>query len=236
MKKIASRIYQIGLGAVNAFIIEDKGLTLVDTGYKFNMEKIFKSVSRAGKNPADIKQIILTHCHPDHAGSAAAISRALNIPVLAHMDEAPLIEEGRAGRDVMHRSPGFVNWAVYNLFIKNSPEHNEAVNVEERLADNDVLPVAGGLQVIHTPGHSAGHIALLLKDEGVLIAADICANVSGLGLSTVYEDPEMGMKSILKAAAFDFDKAVFGHGKPLPGSANIKLKERFEHTVGRNKT
>ena len=74
------------------------------------------------------------------------------------------------------------------------------------------MPIAGGLQVIHTPSHSAGHISLLLKNEVVLIAGDICAHVSGLGLSTVYEDSELGIKSILKAAEFEFDKAFSGMG------------------------
>lgn len=159
MQKISSHIYQINLGAVNAFVIEDKGLTLADTGYKNSMEKIFRSISKAGKDPNNIKQIILTHCHPDHAGSAAAISQKLNIPVYAHADEAPLIEKGISGRQPVYCSTGFINWLVYRLFIKNSPANNEAVKVEERLVDHDVLPVAGGLEVLHTPGHSAGHIS-----------------------------------------------------------------------------
>lgn len=230
MQKISSHIFQINLGAVNAFVIEDKGLTLIDTGYKNSMKKIFNAIDKAGKNPNDIKQVILTHCHPDHAGSAAAISKKLNVPVYAHVEEAPLIEKGISGRLPMYRTPGFVNWMVYQLFIKNSPNKNDLIKVEERLMDNDVLPVAGGLQVIHTPGHSAGHIALLLKNEGVLIAGDICANVSGLALSTVYEDVALGIKSILKVTGFDFDKAVFGHGKAVIEDAQKKFKNRFSNS------
>jgi len=114
MQKISSRIYQISLGSVNAFVIEDKGLTLVDTGYINNSEKIFKSISKAGKNPNDIKQVILTHCHPDHAGSAAAITKKLNVPVYAHVEEALLIEKGISGRYPMYRTPGFVNRRYIN--------------------------------------------------------------------------------------------------------------------------
>ena len=91
------------------------------------------------------------------------------------------------------------------------------------MIDNDVLQVAGGLQVIHTPGHSAGHISLLLRSDGILIAGDICANVAGLALSTVYEDMCIGVQSILKVAALEFDKAVFGHGKPVMTAANKKF-------------
>ncbi len=68
MKQITNNIYQISLGSVNTFLIEDKGLTLIDSGNKNNADKIFLAIEKGGKTPRDIKQIILTHCHPDHAG------------------------------------------------------------------------------------------------------------------------------------------------------------------------
>ena len=133
MKKVSDHIYQINLGTVNAFVIDDKGLTLIDTGYKNDSAKIFKSISKVGKNPNDIKQIILTHCHSDHAGSAAAISRKLSIPVYSYIEEASLIENGISGRYPLYRTPGVVNWMVYHLFIKSSSKNNEPVKVEEFL-------------------------------------------------------------------------------------------------------
>lgn len=227
MQQIANNIYQISLGSVNAFLIEDNGLTLIDSGNKNNAVKIFTAIEKGGKNPGDIKQIILTHCHPDHTGSAAEIKKRLSIPVWAHYEDVPLIEKGIAARSPMILSPGVLNWLIFNLFIKRAGSTIEAVKVDETVKDNDVIPIAGGVQVIHTPGHCAGHIALLIKNEGVLIAGDICAHAAGLGLSTVNEDPDLSVKSILKAASFSFDKALFGHGSPLKVSANKKLKEQF---------
>ena len=226
MKQITNNIYQISFGAVNAFVVEDNGLTLIDTGLKGSTEKIFSAIKKAGKKPKDIKQIILTHCHPDHAGSVADLKKLLNVPVFAHEIDAPLIEQGIGGRQ-MQLTPGIVNWLIYNLFIKKAGNTIAPVTVEEKLKDNDIIPVAGGIQVIHTPGHSEGHIALLVKNEGVLIAADICANAIGLDYSTLYEDIALGRKSILKAADFSFDQAVFGHGSLLKGNANEKMKEKF---------
>jgi glyoxylase-like metal-dependent hydrolase (beta-lactamase superfamily II) len=75
MKKITNRLYQISLGAVNAFLIEDDGLTLVDTGLPGSTATVFAALREAGKNPADIKRIILTHLHADHSGNAADIQR-----------------------------------------------------------------------------------------------------------------------------------------------------------------
>lgn len=226
MKKITNHLYQISLGAVNAFVIEDNGLTLIDTGLPGSTHKIFAALQKEGKNPADIKRIILTHLHTDHSGNAADIKRQTNARVYAHAEDAKLLEKGVSGRP-MTLTPGLTNKFIYQLFIKSAGNTVQPVAVEEKLADNDVLPLAGGLQVIHTPGHSAGHIALLLKSEGVLIAADLCAHVIGLAYSTLYEDKALGQQSILKAAALPFEQAVFGHGGLLHGAANEKLAEKF---------
>jgi glyoxylase-like metal-dependent hydrolase (beta-lactamase superfamily II) len=227
MQQITTNIHQISLGSVNAFLIEDSGLTLVDTGSKGYTDKIFRAIQKGGQNSDNIKQIVLTHCHPDHAGSVAEIKKRLGIPVLAHHEDASLIEMGKAVRMPMHLTPGLVNWLIYNIFIKSAGSTIESVKVDEWLKDNDVLPIAGGVEVIHTPGHCAGHIALLVKNEGVLIAGDLCAHVAGLAVSTVNENRALSIASILKAASFKFDTAVFGHGSPLKTSANTKLMEKF---------
>ncbi len=225
MQQITKHLYQISLGAVNAFLIEDDGLTLVDTGLPGNTDKIFAAMQKEGKNPAHIKRIILSHLHTDHAGNAADIKQRVNARVYAHREDARLLEQGVSGRP-MTLTPGITNKFVYQLFIKNAGNAVRPVAVDEELSDGDVLPLLGGIQVIHTPGHSAGHSALLLQSEGVLIAADLCAHVLGLAYSTLYEDRALGQQSILKAAARSFDTAVFGHGGPLREAAR-KLREKF---------
>lgn len=227
MKQISNNVFQISLGSVNVFVIDDDGLTLVDTGMKGSADKIFSAIKKGGKDPQNIKRIILTHAHPDHSGSAAEISKRLNIPVWIHSVDADLVEKGIGVRESVQLSPGIVNWLIFNLFIKRSNSNIEPVVVERRLTDREVLPVAGGIEVIHTPGHSAGHVALLVKSDGLLIAADLCANLFGLGLSTIYENRDLGIKSLVKAAGFTFEKALFGHGNPLEKDASQKLKDFY---------
>lgn len=227
MKQISNKVFQISLGSVNVFLVDDDGLTLIDTGMKGSADKIFSAIKKGGKDPQNIKRIILTHAHPDHSGSAAEISKRMNIPVWIHALDADLVDKGIGVREPVQLSPGIINWLIYNLFIKRSDSNIEPVTINKKLSDRENLPVAGGIEVIHTPGHCAGHVALLIKEEGVLIAADLCANLFGLALSTIYENKDLGIKSIGKASELMFDKALFGHGNPIEKNASQKLKEFY---------
>ena len=227
MKRISNNIYQISLGWVNAFVIEDDGLTLIDTGTKGSAGKIFSAIKNSGKNPYDIKRIILTHAHPDHAGSAEEIKRILGIPVMAHREDAKIMRYGIACRKEICLTPGLKNWLIYELVIKRSGINIEPVSIDEQLSDHDLLPLLGGIRVIHTPGHSKGHICLLAENEEVLIAGDLLSNSTGLGLSVIYENMAEGISSILNVTDLDFDKMVFGYGKPILKDAGSIMRQTF---------
>ncbi|WP_426669698.1 MBL fold metallo-hydrolase [Mucilaginibacter sp. McL0603] len=229
MKRISNNIYQISLGRVNVFVIEDNGLTLIDTGTKGSAGKIFNAIKNAGKNPYDIKRIILTHAHPDHAGSAEEIKRLLRIPVLAHREDAKIMQYGIGFRKEICLTPGLKNWLIYELGIKRCGINIEPVTIDEQLNDHDLLSLLGGIRVIHTPGHSKGHISLLAENEEILIAGDLLSNSTGLGLSVIYENMAEGISSILKVTNLDFDKMVFGHGRPILKDAGSIMRQAFDN-------
>jgi glyoxylase-like metal-dependent hydrolase (beta-lactamase superfamily II) len=233
VKQISSKVFQIGLGPVNVFVIDDHGLTLVDTGYRNSTERIFTAIRKGGKNPDDIRQIILTHGHPDHSGSAGEMQKRLGIPVFAHADDAHILEQGIGGRDPRILTPGGLNFIIYHFFIKNSSASVDPITFDRKLTDGDVIDIAGGVQAIHVPGHSLGQVALLVKDEGLLIAGDLCSNMFGLALSTVHEDPALAVDSIGKVAAFNFDKALFGHGNPIMKNADKAIRAFYEKERGK---
>jgi glyoxylase-like metal-dependent hydrolase (beta-lactamase superfamily II) len=229
MKRISSNIYQISLGWVNVFVIEDDGLTLIDTGTKGSTGKIFSAIKNEGKNPYNIKRIILTHAHPDHAGSAEELKRMLGVPVMAHREDAKIMRYGIACRKEICLTPGLKNWLIYELAIKRSGINIEPVDIDEQLNDDDLLPLLGGIRVIHTPGHSKGHISLLAENEEVLIAGDLLSNSTGLGLSVIYENMAEGISSVLKVTNLDFDKMVFGHGRPILKDAGSIMRQAFDN-------
>ena len=228
MKQITPSLSLLPLGFVNAYLLEDhEGLTLIDTGMPGGADKIVTALEKAGKDPQKIKRILLTHAHTDHAGSAAALASRWSVPVWAHAEEASLLARGLPGEKPLITSPGLMNHLIAAMVAGKARSHIEPVETARKLEDGEVLPIAGGLRVLLTPGHSPGHLAFLLVKEKVLVAGDICAHMNGLSWSMGYEDRAQGLRSILKAAEEDFDTAVFGHGGPLRAQANQRLKARF---------
>jgi glyoxylase-like metal-dependent hydrolase (beta-lactamase superfamily II) len=79
---------------------------------------------------------------------------------------------------------------------------------------------------VHTPGHTAGHLALLLpRAGGVLFVGDAAANRRHVGLSPLNEDLVGSGASLAKLARLDFDTALFAHGRPLRGGASAAFRE-----------
>ncbi len=91
-----------------------------------------------------------------------------------------------------------------------------------------MLGIAGGIEVIHTPGHSSGHVSLLWKsDRNVLLTGDAVVNVPRLGYTVAYDDFQTGKQSAAKLAQLDFEVAVFGHGKPILSNASARFAKTF---------
>jgi glyoxylase-like metal-dependent hydrolase (beta-lactamase superfamily II) len=184
-------------------------------------------VQESGHNPDDIRHLVLTHGHIDHAGSAAEVLRRTGARTYAHAADLELITNREAERPGTTVTPGIIPAIAYLIFIKPGGTTYESLAVDQTVKDGETLPMANDIEVIHSPGHCVGHIVLLLRQEGILIAGDICSNIISLSHSVLNEDRALARKSILRVAAYPFERAVFEHGKPLDKRANQLLKERF---------
>lgn len=227
-QQIFPGVYEFANGAVNNWLIEDRdGWTLIDTGYPNKHQTLLDALAAFGKNPRDVKRLVLTHTHPDHAGGLAALKQATGAPAWMHPIDAEVVR-GKTPMFLSTPSPGILNLVLYNLLIKGVPGAVPQAEIENEIADDQVLPIGGGLRVIHTPGHSAGHCSFLLeRDGGLLFAADACANVMGLAPSIVYDDHAEGRRSLRKLAQLHFDAVCFGHGKVLRGANAKKFNARW---------
>ena len=127
----------------------------------------------------------------------------------------------------MHPGPGLLTKALVPILMRRPLPTGEPVSVEHEVGDGDVLPF-GDLRAVHTPGHSAGHLALLLpRDGGVLFAGDAASHMTHLGMSMSYEDVAEGRRSLAKLAAHHFQVAAFSHGRPIVGGADRRFRARW---------
>src|ERR1700756_4255490 len=226
MKRVIKGVHVVPMGMSNAFLIEGHdGLTLIDAGFPGKEAVVFGAIRGLGRSPDQIKHLIFTHGHPDHIGSAAAIVRETGARTYLHPLDIPMAESGGPFRP-LKGAPGLLRPVLCRLFFHPN-ERVEPVTIDEPLTDGELLPVAGGIEVIHTPGHCAGQIALLWRTGRMLFAGDVASNIMGLGAPLGFENLEEGRASQRKLASLSFDATGFGHGKPIAHDASARFRNKW---------
>jgi glyoxylase-like metal-dependent hydrolase (beta-lactamase superfamily II) len=226
-KSVTRSIKSLNLGICNCFLLHGTfGYAIVDTGLAKHGDTILKAIADEGLAPKEIKYILLTHAHKDHAGSAAQLRNATGAKVVSHALDAEIIESGVHQRP-MTPAPGILNRILFQLFVKDLLPVPRTT-VDRHVGDGEVMDDLDGLQVIHTPGHCAGQVAFLWPREGgVLFVGDAAANTLGLRLSISYEDLALGKRMLAKLAALPFSVALFGHGRTIASGAAEKFARKW---------
>ncbi len=220
---------QADLGS-NVYLIDTGGeLTLVDTGYKGKELLIIERVRSLGYSAARITAIIITHHHPDHIGGLAGLVKLTEAKVVAHAGDAPFIDGRLPQPGPSH--PGWLRRAAspFNRLLATRP-----VDVDNEVDDGDELPLAGGIRILHTPGHTPGSICVFLKRSGVVFTGDLLAQRFGLKWPSIpfTADVDQLRHSVKKLAGHEFESACFGHGSPI----RVKADERVRRFAGLSHT
>ncbi len=209
-----------GVYSPNVYLVANRGQgIMIDSGFPNEESSRERLDYLKGLGEIRLDYIVLTHHHIDHSGGAHRLREATGARIAMHPLEAQLLHE-----------------AAERVSAEDSPEERrlrrEAAKVTADLTvgDGDALPAGSlTLRVVHTPGHSAGHICLFLEEERVLFSGD---NVLGIGTTAIAPPPSGDMAqyldSLRRMKALDAALICPGHG-PIVRQPNRKIQELIDH-------
>ena len=210
-------------------IYEGDQAVLIDTGIPGGYNTMMQHI-RPGST---ISSVILTHQDLDHVGTLPQLLDAApgKLNVYAHIGDQPTID-GRAPflkasperlKGMLSELPESERDAFYSVFSPETPG-----NVTHTLHGGELLPFAGGLQVIHTPGHTPGHISLYHPASKTLITADAMAIDEGQLMGPVPNftpNIDQALQSLNAFRELDVDTVVCYHGGLFRGDLQQRLDE-----------
>jgi glyoxylase-like metal-dependent hydrolase (beta-lactamase superfamily II) len=187
---------------------------LIDTGFPGQFEDLRVAMEKVGVPFDKLKVVILTHQDIDHIGSLPEILQACgsNIKVYAHALDKPYIQG-----DLPLLKDGHIESPPKGI-------------VNDTLKDGQELPYCGGIRIVHTPGHTPGHISLYLKQSKTLVAGDSMYSVNGklegIHVPTTL-DIKVAQQSLKKYLNLDIDSVVCYHG----GLSKENINEQIQNNL-----
>jgi glyoxylase-like metal-dependent hydrolase (beta-lactamase superfamily II) len=201
-----------------AFVDADGQVTLVDAGTKRAPKRILAGLRHIGVDASQVTRLVVTHAHPDHVGGLATMRGRTAATVSVHERDAAYVREGKG--PVLDRST-----LGGRLLRRNSG--GPPTPVDDELVEGQLLDVGGGLRVLHTPGHSPGHVSLLHETTGVLVTGDSIWNMRGRmtwSLPMLCTDFAMSKQTAEVLGELDYQVAAFTHGPEIREGAREAVR------------
>ncbi|MFQ6128266.1 MAG: MBL fold metallo-hydrolase [Thermoplasmata archaeon] len=219
------------IGAVNCYILRGDSTAMIDTGPKneYTLEFLRNELKQRDMDISSIDKILITHGHVDHFGLARQVSEASDAEILVHMGDENLVknfkgtfvERKEQFQEEMKRCgvPARTVDLVEDFFDFLS-RMADSTNISGYLEDGQEIDAGDStLEVVHTPGHSAGSVSFLSSDgflfSGDTLARDYTPSIICAGTETLSAGLDEYLKSLEKLKGIDAKEVHPGHGGPF---------------------
>ncbi len=225
---------------VNLYFIEDEKPTLIDAGYRneASLEQIHQALRNINYNIEDLSLIVNTHSHHDHTGGNEGLQKSSEAKIAAHPLEAEVIlnpkkawEKGLKDlQDLVNASgiPKHVERNVMRMRIEAEPPRAD-ISISRSLEDGNILDIGSTqLEVVHTPGHSPGHICLYDLNRKILFSGDHILLYTTPNIDKLKSFTD----SLRKTLKYDSDLIAPGH-EPIIKKPKVRILELINHHLKR---
>ena len=217
--EIAPAVHAVRLLNVYAYLVCEPQMTLIDAGLIGSGRRVERYARRLGRSMDELRRIVCTHAHPDHIGGVRELAGDREVEVLMHPADLAGLEVTL--RDaVANRNRG----QLIAYFTRHPGEATPMV-------EGDVLPILGGLQVVHTPGHTPGSVCLYAPRFKLLFVGDGLQVIRGkvtFASQVFSEDIAQARSSVARMAELDVETIAFSHYRPITDGANRILRTLAE--------
>ena len=207
--------------SANMILIKDRLPILIDTGFGSDAKSTEQLIKDAGVSPEELHLIANTHYHSDHVGGNFHLQKNYGVKVAAHKWDANLINS-------CNTEACCAEWLDQPV---------EPYRVDTKLSDGDEINTGNKtLKVMHTPGHTLGHISLYEPEEEILICGDLF-HKSDIGWLNIYREGvasiEQSIESLDRLSMLQIQRAYSGHGPQIenPMAAIDAARGRLEKWI-----
>ncbi len=202
-----------------------EGYILIDTGEPGRAGIFWDYLREQEIDPIEIKLIILTHAHYDHAGNCKEIKDRTGAKVLIHRDEVRTLQTGMTEVPRSTNVWGSIYARIMGVSSPNFEPLSPDIVVE---GDCDLMDCSLSGKILHTPGHTRGSISVLL-DSGEAFVGDLLMPVHPFsdGMPLFAEDTKKVVESWQKLLAGGAERIYPSHGKTITAEYLNKLVLKY---------